>query len=137
MKLRNKTVLITGGTSGIGRELACQLLERGNTVVITGRDIDKMEATKRALPAVHGFQSDVSDPIAITALHRRVVAEFPLLDVLINNAGIMRNLNFEPGTVNCRARLISSATKLPSASRSLPAEAHRAGPTFARLSVRR
>jgi hypothetical protein len=37
-----------------------------------------MEATKRALPAVHGFQSDVSDPIAITALHRRVVAEFPL-----------------------------------------------------------
>jgi uncharacterized oxidoreductase len=93
MKLRNKTILITGGTSGIGLELARQLLERANTVIITGRDPEKLDAARRALPGVHAFQSDVSDPDAIKALHGSVLAQFPALDVLINNAGIMRNLN--------------------------------------------
>ncbi len=93
MKLTNKTILITGGTSGIGLELAKQLLGRGNTVLVTGRDPEKLEATRQALPGVHVFQSDVSDPKAIAALHDNVVAQFPALDVLINNAGIMRNLN--------------------------------------------
>ncbi len=93
MKLQNKTILITGGTSGIGLELARQLLQRGNTVIVTGRDPEKLEATRKALPGVHGIQSDVSDPSAIKALHDSVVAKFPALDVLINNAGIMRNLD--------------------------------------------
>jgi uncharacterized oxidoreductase len=93
MKLQNKTILITGGTSGIGLELARQLIQRGNTIIVTGRDPEKLEATKKALPGVHGVQSDVSDPTAIEALHDSVVAKFPALDVLINNAGIMRNLD--------------------------------------------
>ena len=93
MKLTQKTILITGGTSGIGLELAKQLLQRGNTVLITGRDQEKLTATERALPGVHTFQSDVSDPAAIAALYNDVVTRFPTLDTLINNAGIMRNLN--------------------------------------------
>jgi uncharacterized oxidoreductase len=93
MKLIEKTVLITGGTSGIGLELAKQLLQRGNVVVVTGRDPEKLESTKRALPSVHTFQSDVSDPDAIASLYDSVIAQFPALDVLINNAGIMRNLD--------------------------------------------
>jgi len=93
MKLEKKTVLISGGTSGIGLELAKQLLQRGNTVIVTGRDQEKLDATKRALPGVHTFKSDVSDPAAITALHASVLTQFPTLDVLINNAGIMRNLD--------------------------------------------
>jgi uncharacterized oxidoreductase len=93
MKLQNKTVLITGGTSGIGQELAKQLVERGNTVIITGRDEEKLSATQRILPSVHAFKSDVSDPEAIMTLHSTVLAQFPALDTLINNAGIMRNLN--------------------------------------------
>ncbi len=95
MKLENRTVLITGGTSGIGLELAKQLLGRGNTVIVTGRDRAKLEATERALPGVHAFESDVSDPEAIAALHDRVLARFPALDTLVNNAGIMRNLNLD------------------------------------------
>jgi len=92
MKLEKRTVLITGGTSGIGLELANQLLQRGNAVIVTGRDQAKLDAAKRTLPGVHTFKSDVSDPGAIATLHARVLAQFPGLDTLINNAGIMRNL---------------------------------------------
>jgi uncharacterized oxidoreductase len=93
MKLQQRTVLITGGTSGIGLEFARRLLELGNTVILTGRNRVKLEATERALPRVHTFLSDVSDPMAIAALHRAVIAQYPTLDTLINNAGIMRNLD--------------------------------------------
>jgi uncharacterized oxidoreductase len=93
MKLDKKTVLITGGTSGIGLELAKQLHQRNNTVIVTGRDQEKLDAAKRILPGVHTIKSDVSDPAAITLLHDMVLAQFPALDTLINNAGIMRNLN--------------------------------------------
>jgi uncharacterized oxidoreductase len=93
MKLAGKTVLITGGTSGIGLELAKQLLQRGNRVIITGRDREKLDAAGRALPGVQAFQSDVSDPGAIAILYDTVLARFPALDTIVNNAGIMRNLN--------------------------------------------
>jgi len=93
MKLEKKTILITGGTSGIGLELANQLLQKGNTVIVTGRDQEKLDAAQRALPGIHTFKSDVSDPAAIAALYACVLAQFPALDTLINNAGVMRNLN--------------------------------------------
>ncbi|MEJ1962088.1 MAG: SDR family NAD(P)-dependent oxidoreductase [Gammaproteobacteria bacterium] len=93
MKLEKRTVLITGGTSGIGLELASAFHLRGNTVILTGRDQNRLDAVRQALPGVHTFRSDVSDPAAITALHENVVARFPGLDILINNAGIMRNLD--------------------------------------------
>jgi uncharacterized oxidoreductase len=95
MKLYKKTILITGGTSGIGLELARQLHERDNTVIVTGRDQGKLDAAKRAFPGLHTFKSDVSDPEAIAALHQSVLAQFPTLDTLINNAGIMRNLSLK------------------------------------------
>src|ERR1700722_4248412 len=93
MKLVKRTVLITGGTSGIGLELARQLLQRGNIVIVTGRDQHRLDAADAALPGVHTFQSDVSDPGAIALLRARGLAAFPALDVLVNNAGIMRNLD--------------------------------------------
>ncbi|MGC1458212.1 MAG: SDR family NAD(P)-dependent oxidoreductase [Steroidobacteraceae bacterium] len=93
MKLQDRTVLITGGTSGIGLQLARELHARGNTVIVTGRDQAKLNAAKRMLPGIHAFMSDVSDPSAIAALHDGVLTQFPALDTLIKNAGIMRNLN--------------------------------------------
>lgn len=93
MQLKNRTILITGGTSGIGLELARRLLDLGNTVVVTGRDREKLDATSRALPGVHAIRSDVGDPQDIEALHATIASKFPALDVLVNNAGVMRKLD--------------------------------------------
>jgi uncharacterized oxidoreductase len=93
MNLSKNTVLVTGGTSGIGFEFTKRLLELGNTVLITGRDATKLEQTKKRLPGVHTFQSDVSNPDAIPLLFSAVTQKFPDLNILINNAGIMKTIN--------------------------------------------
>ena len=100
MELRNHTILITGGTSGFGYEFARQLLALGNTVLITGRDPAKLADTKRRLPQIHTFQSDVSDPTAIRQLAEQVSGQFPALNILINNAGEMRKLNLQDPTTD-------------------------------------
>src|SRR5258708_33813506 len=93
MKLRSNTILITGGGSGIGYELTKQLTALGNTILITGRDQAKMDRAKAAFPKIHTFRSDVSDPKAIATLYENVTKQFPELNILINNAAIMREIN--------------------------------------------
>jgi uncharacterized oxidoreductase len=93
MNISGNTILITGGTSGIGFEFAAQLLKLGNTVIITGRDQRRLDDAQTKLPGIHTFQSDVSDPRAIPLLFAAVVQKFPQLNVLLNNAGIMRKSN--------------------------------------------
>jgi uncharacterized oxidoreductase len=92
MKLTGRTVLITGGTSGIGLELAAQLLARKNVVIVTGQDDKGIDAAKSRHPALSAYKSDVGDKDEIRRLHADVTARFPQLDTLVNNAGIMRNL---------------------------------------------
>jgi uncharacterized oxidoreductase len=99
MELSNNTILITGGTSGFGLEFAARLIDLGNTVIITGRDQAKLERTKKQLPAVHIFQSDVSDPDAIIELFKKITSRFPNLNMLINNAGQMRRLSLHDKTI--------------------------------------
>jgi len=93
MNLTSNTILITGGAGGIGYELTKQLTALGNTILITGRDQAKMDRAKAAFPKVHTFLSDVSDPKAIATLYEKVTKQFPELNILINNAGIMREIN--------------------------------------------
>jgi len=93
MKISGNTVLITGGGNGIGFELAKQLHARGNKIVITGRDEAKLKKAAAALPGLEWIRSDAGAVPDIAALHDRVVRDFPDVNVLINNAGIMKSLN--------------------------------------------
>jgi uncharacterized oxidoreductase len=94
MDIKNSTILITGGTSGIGLEMAKQLLTHGATdIIITSRDANKLSQIKLEIPQVHAFQSDVSKPDDIRNLYALVTKQFPELNIIINNAGIMRNLD--------------------------------------------
>ena len=95
MKMTKNTILITGGTSGIGLEFAAQFLKLDNRVIITGRDQRRLEEVQRRLPEIHVFQSDVSDSRAISDLFNAVISKFPSLNVLINNAGIMHKIDLQ------------------------------------------
>ena len=98
MKLTGNTVLVTGGSSGIG--LAIEFAVRGNKVVVTGRDKKKLEQLAATEPQLHVIQSDVSDPESVARLYEQVVRDFPALNILINNAGIMRKINLQDGDVD-------------------------------------
>src|ERR1700687_1894419 len=93
MKLTSNTILITGGSSRIRDERTKQLTALGNSILITGRDQAKMDRAKAAFPQIHTFRSDVSDPKAIVTLYEEGTKQFPELNILINNAGIMREIN--------------------------------------------
>ncbi|CAM4386961.1 uncharacterized oxidoreductase [Pedobacter westerhofensis] len=86
MNLTKKTILITGGGSGIGYATAKRLSEEGNTVIIAGRNAAKIEKAGKEL-GLTGIVCDVTDEVAIAALVARIKNEFPDLSVLINNAG--------------------------------------------------
>jgi uncharacterized oxidoreductase len=89
MNLRNRTILITGGSAGIGLAFALKFVELGNEVIVTGRRQAVLDEVKAKYPKVRTIQSDVANRGQIAGLAARVKAEFPNLDVLMNNAGIM------------------------------------------------
>jgi uncharacterized oxidoreductase len=93
MKLTNRTILITGGSAGIGLAFALKFLELGNRVVVTGRRQAVLDDVKAKHPALHTVQSDVADPAQISTLAQTIKRDFPKLDVLVNNAGISRYKN--------------------------------------------
>lgn len=90
MNLTNNTILITGGGSGIGQALAHEFHQRGNQVIIAGRRRSALDETVKAHPGMAAVELDVSDPTRVTAFAREVSAQFPKLNVLMNNAGIMQ-----------------------------------------------
>jgi len=95
MKLTGRTILITGGSAGIGLAFALKFLELGNQVIVTGRRQSLLDEVKAKHPKLHTIQSDVADPAQIAALTARVKLDFPKLDVLMNNAGIMLSKNLK------------------------------------------
>lgn len=94
MELRNNTVLITGGSSGIGFTLAKKLIDLGNTVIICGRSKDKLDHAQTILCSVHTFRCDVSQLEECYKLADYIKENFPLCNLLINNAAIVHKVNF-------------------------------------------
>lgn len=89
MKTTGNTILITGGGSGIGRELAQRFHALGNTVIVTGRRKAMLDETIGGRGAFFAYEVDIDDPRAVAKFARRVVVDHPELNVLINNAGIL------------------------------------------------
>ena len=90
MKTNGNTILITGGGSGIGEALAHRFHDAGNTVIVAGRRRDALERAIAGRENMHAIELDVESADGITDFVRRLLAEHPAVNVLINNAGIMR-----------------------------------------------
>jgi uncharacterized oxidoreductase len=88
MKISGNTILVTGGTSGIGRAIAEALHSKGNKVIIAGRRQKLLDEVAGRNSGMVGISVDVSNTEAIVRFAEAVKAEFPDLNVLINNAGI-------------------------------------------------
>lgn len=97
MKMTGKSVLITGGATGIGLALAAELRARGNQVFICGRRADMVDAALRKVDGLRGMSCDVSDDDALVRLIETVKATAGGLDVLINNAGIQLQTDVSEG----------------------------------------
>jgi len=87
MNITNKTVLITGGGSGIGFEIAKALIAKNNKVIITGRSVDRLKAAAEKLGNVSYLATDINSEADVDRLVAHVEVTFGGLDVLINNAG--------------------------------------------------
>jgi uncharacterized oxidoreductase len=93
MRNSDNTILVTGGGSGIGRALAQRLHDAGNRVVVAGRNMAALRQTAAGRGRITAYELDISDPASIEAFAARVIQEHPGLNVLVNNAGVMRREN--------------------------------------------
>jgi uncharacterized oxidoreductase len=93
MKSTGNTILITGGTSGIGLGLALRLHDAGNTVIVAGRRENLLDQIATEHPGIETLVLDVTDPASITRAASTLAETHPQLNVLVNNAGIQRPEN--------------------------------------------
>ena len=92
MELKDKAILITGGSSGIGKATAKLMVEKGAKVAITARGEERLQKVANEI-GVLPIQADVSNPADIEKTYKTFIEEFGHLDVLVNNAGLSRGSN--------------------------------------------
>jgi len=97
MELKGNTILITGGGSGIGRGLAEAFHAEGNQVIIAGRRREALDETIAANPGIKGMTFDVGDRNSVLNFARQISSDYPALNVVIQNAGIMKMEDIKEG----------------------------------------
>jgi uncharacterized oxidoreductase len=124
MKSSGNTLLITGGATGIGFALAEAFLKKGNEVIVCGRREEKLNEAKRRLPGLHVRKCDVANPDDRKSLLDWAMKNFGRLNVLVNNAGIQREIDFKKASaepeagddeieINLKAPICLSALFIP------------------------
>jgi uncharacterized oxidoreductase len=109
MKPTGNTILITGGTSGIGRGLAVRFHEAGNTVIVAGRRKDVLDQVTTDHPGIEAVVLDIADPDSIAHVADTLAARHPRLDVLVNNAGFLQFEDLlDPTSVSAAEPLITT-----------------------------
>ncbi|MEO3404658.1 SDR family NAD(P)-dependent oxidoreductase [Mucilaginibacter sp. CAU 1740] len=99
MKTSQNTILITGGSAGIGFEIAKQLSAKNNHVIIIGRNQERLDKAAAQLQNVTAIKADVSNVAEIDALVTKLQNDFPQLNVVINNAGAVQLNNLISGDI--------------------------------------
>ncbi|MGA2975401.1 MAG: SDR family NAD(P)-dependent oxidoreductase [Spirochaetia bacterium] len=103
MKTSGNTVLITGGATGIGYAMAEAFLKQGNQVIICGRREQRLREAKAKHPDLQIRTCDVAEDAGRTSLAEWAASQFKGLNVLVNNAGIQRDIDFTKGISDFRA----------------------------------
>jgi uncharacterized oxidoreductase len=94
MRTTDNTVLITGGSAGIGLATAKAFAAAGNTVIVCGRDQARLERARVEAPGIHTIRCDIASDDDLAALLDRVQSDFPGLNILVNNAAMMNIYDF-------------------------------------------
>jgi len=94
MKLYKNTVLITGGSSGIGLELSKVLIQKGNKVIICGKSNEKLVVANKINPELITYQCDLSNKQECTDFAKKIAKNHPELNIIINNAAIVNKIDF-------------------------------------------
>ena len=100
MKTGGNTVLITGGATGIGLARAEEFVKAGSEVIVCARTEENLKQAKRRLPSLHTRRCDIAKEADREALFDWAVDTFKELNVLVNNAGIQRMIDFRKGTAD-------------------------------------
>jgi 3-oxoacyl-[acyl-carrier protein] reductase len=98
--LQGKVAIVTGGSRGVGRAIAAALLREGACVMIVARDVQRLDATRKALAVetggeVRAVSADLENDAAVRAMIGRTIAEFGHFDILVNAAGSVNPASFE------------------------------------------
>jgi len=124
MKMTGNSILITGGASGLGLEMARAFLALGNEVLVCGRRESRLREALKDNPGLHTFVCDVATEAGRAALVKQVCASFKGINVLVNNAGLQRDIDFTKGAggflsgpseiaVNLEAPIVLSGLFIP------------------------
>ncbi|HEY3420481.1 MAG TPA: SDR family NAD(P)-dependent oxidoreductase [Methanomassiliicoccales archaeon] len=100
MNITGNTVLITGGATGIGLALAGAFIIAGNEVIVCSRTEENLRKAREKLPELHIHRCDLSRPDGCEALRDWVVSRYPEVNILVNNAGIQRMIDFRKGATD-------------------------------------